>query len=58
MKNFRFILYIRNFEVGRKLINAKNADEAYKKFQSLDLPFHTVSTIQIVKPCHTSETIT
>ena len=54
MKTFLFKLYTRTkqnqeFLIGCKTINAENQETANKIFNRLDLPFHTFSTIQIIK---------
>lgn len=49
MKYFKFIMYSYEIEIGKKLIKAKNIDEAIKSFNKLDLPFHTVSTVEIMR---------
>lgn len=52
MKKFKFTLIQKvfttnqEFVVGSKIIEAPNYDKALKIFNSLDLPFHTVSTVQ------------
>ena len=54
MKKFLFKLYTKTrqgqeFLICTKTINAENIDNANKSFNRLDLPFHTFSTVQIVK---------
>ena len=42
-------MYAYEIEIGKQLIKAKNADEAIKSFNKLELPFHTVSTIEVMR---------
>jgi hypothetical protein len=53
MKTFIYKLFIRTggqeFTVGAYKIEAPNVDDANKKFNRLDLPFHHHSTVQIQK---------
>lgn len=54
MKQFIFIMYIRTrqnqeFQIGKKIIEAKNYDEANKLFSKLYLPFHHFSTVETIK---------
>jgi hypothetical protein len=53
MKTFKYKFYFRTkqqeFVTGSKKIDAKNVDDANKKLLKFDLPFHTFSTVQIIK---------
>jgi len=54
MKTFIFKLYIRTnqnqeFNTGKKVIQAKNYDEANKLFSKLDVPFCQFVTVETIK---------
>jgi hypothetical protein len=50
MKTYAFRMYVKTngqeFQVGRKIIKADDADKAIKLFNKLDLPFHSYATYE------------
>jgi hypothetical protein len=53
MKKFEFTMYVKTsqgqqFDIGRRVVEATNQDEARKKLHRMHLPMHTFSTCKVI----------